>query len=104
MSKQQQTNEAQKSHKPVQQAATPAAQGLELAPLQEPLDLLLQRAELEPHSVSPADASRLQRTVGNQAVGQLGNHAASADNGATAVSHTPAASLQSILTRATIQP
>ncbi|MEZ4643613.1 MAG: DUF4157 domain-containing protein [Chloroflexota bacterium] len=104
MSKQQQTNEAQKSHKPVQQAVTPAAQGLELAPLQEPLDLLLQRAELEPHSVSPADATRLQRTVGNQAVGQLGNHAASADNGATAVSHTPAASLQSILTRATVQP
>ncbi|MCB8942755.1 MAG: DUF4157 domain-containing protein [Ardenticatenaceae bacterium] len=37
----------------------------------EPLPLLLQRAVLEADSISPADANRLQQTIGNQAVGHL---------------------------------
>ena len=39
----------------------------------EPLALLLQRAELDADFISPGDANRLQRTIGNQAVGRLGN-------------------------------
>lgn len=39
--------------------------------IQEPLDTLLRRVELAPDSVTPADATYLQRTVGNLAVGRL---------------------------------
>ncbi|MBE2200214.1 MAG: DUF4157 domain-containing protein [Anaerolinea sp.] len=102
MTKQTPTAETQKANKPAPQPVTPTAQALEFAPLQEPLELLLQRAEREPPSVTPNDASRLQRTVGNQAVGQIAP--TGAHSGTTNGRSTPTASLHAILTRATIQP
>lgn len=84
------------------------------SPLQGPLPLLLHRATLAPDSINAADASQLQRAIGNRAVGRLAASQGSTlpKNGNT---HRPF--LQRILqrnngvvtralhtTRATIQP
>ncbi len=55
----------------------------------EPLELLLQRAPLAPDSLSAHDAERLQRSVGNQAVGHLrqeNGRPKAGEDGETAVS------------------
>lgn len=67
--KSQESPQASKSQKQPQ----PQVDAPDIVPLlwQEPLGLLLQRAGSEPHSLSMMDGLRLQRALGNRAIGQL---------------------------------
>ena len=67
------TQDVQQTHKTAPKPVQPAAEAVELQVEQEPFELLLQRARLEPDSISPKDSSRIQRTIGNQAYQQLNN-------------------------------
>ncbi len=102
LTKQTATAETNNRHKPAQQVTPPAIHGTEAVPLQEPLDLLLRRAERQPPVVSASHASRLQRTLGNQAIGQivLTNRPPGGSHGRSNLT----TSLRAILNRAASQP
>ena len=67
-------------------------------PLQERLPSLLQRASSAAATISPADAARLQRTIGNRSVGHLAtNHSLARSVEVHALSVPPMKSLQRML-------
>lgn len=85
--------EKQQTTKPVESKITPSQQ-------QMPLEMLVSQATLDPKSLTPANASQLQRSIGNRAVNQLVNR-----TNLRQTSHPPsiAISLQRMLTTRGIQ-
>ncbi|MDQ1251945.1 MAG: hypothetical protein QG646_1056, partial [Euryarchaeota archaeon] len=66
MSEHQQTHQSIDSKPTFQKQATPIIQ----APISNPASII-QRARINPKSLTPADVLQLQRTIGNRAVGKL---------------------------------
>jgi len=66
MSEHQQTQQSKESKPTFQKQATPIIQ----TPISNPASII-QRARINPKSLSPADVLQLQRTIGNRAVGKL---------------------------------
>ena len=57
--------------RPKSRSPQPAARNLNVAQPQRHLTSLIQRAQLDPRSLTPGEALQLQRLIGNQALGQL---------------------------------
>ncbi len=66
MSEHQQTQQSKESKPTFQKQATPIIQ----TPISNPASII-QRARINPKSLTPADVLQLQRTIGNRAVGRL---------------------------------
>ncbi|MCB8965873.1 MAG: DUF4157 domain-containing protein [Ardenticatenaceae bacterium] len=63
-----QQNKIQTPKSPPQPVQKPTPETIQQ---QEPLEALLQRAQLDPGSLSHSESARIQRSIGNQALGQL---------------------------------
>ena len=66
MPEHQQTQQSKKPESTFQKQATPISQ----TPVSNPSSII-QRARINPKSLTPADVLQLQRTIGNRAVGRL---------------------------------
>ena len=92
------TQDVQQTHKTAPKPVQPVPEAVEFQLGQEPIELLLQRARLEPGSISPEDSSRIQRTIGNRAYQQLNNDSTPQQT----AQQTTHASLQAILGRTAV--